>query len=295
MTESGGGFSQPSVPDPLLTDRLSTIASRYDALLCDAWGVIHDGVNLFPGAGEALERFRAERGPVIILTNAPRPSSIIPAQLDRLGLPRSAYDAVVTSGDATRAAILARLPAPAFRLGPEKDDPLYEGVDIDFVPIEEASFIVCTGLFDDQNEQPEAYRPLLEKGAARRLPMICANPDIVVRWGGRLIYCAGALAEIYKELGGEVIYGGKPHRPIYELALSKVAAIRGAPLPPSRTLAVGDGLHTDIAGANAQGIDVVFVVGSGGVHAGSRSHGDVVKALNEADARAVAIMEKLAW
>lgn len=295
MTESGGGFSQPSVPDPLLTDRLSTIASRYDALLCDAWGVIHDGVNLFPGAGEALERFRAERGPVIILTNAPRPSSIIPAQLDRLGLPRSAYDAVVTSGDATRAAILARLPAPAFRLGPEKDDPLYEGVDIDFVPIEEASFIVCTGLFDDQNEQPEAYRPLLEKGAARRLPMICANPDIVVRWGGRLIYCAGALAEIYKELGGEVIYGGKPHRPIYELALSKVAAIRGAPLSPSRTLAVGDGLHTDIAGANAQGIDVVFVVGSGGVHAGSRSHGDVVKALNEADARAVAIMEKLAW
>ncbi|MEZ5930256.1 MAG: TIGR01459 family HAD-type hydrolase [Parvularculaceae bacterium] len=278
-----------------MTDRLSTIASRYDALLCDAWGVIHDGVNLFPGAGEALERFRAERGPVIILTNAPRPSSIIPAQLDRLGLPRSAYDAVVTSGDATRAAILARLPAPAFRLGPEKDDPLYEGVDIDFVPIEEASFIVCTGLFDDQNEQPEAYRPLLEKGAARRLPMICANPDIVVRWGGRLIYCAGALAEIYKELGGEVIYGGKPHRPIYELALSKVAAIRGAPLPPSRTLAVGDGLHTDIAGANAQGIDVVFVVGSGGVHAGSRSHGDVVKALNEADARAVAIMEKLAW
>lgn len=295
MTESGGGFSQPSVPDPLLTDRLSTIASRYDALLCDAWGVIHDGVNLFPGAGEALERFRTERGPVIILTNAPRPSSIIPAQLDRLGLPRSAYDAVVTSGDATRAAILARLPAPAFRLGPEKDDPLYEGVDIDFVPIEEASFIVCTGLFDDQNEQPEAYRPLLEKGAARGLPMICANPDIVVRWGGRLIYCAGALAEIYKELGGEVIYGGKPHRPIYELALSKVAAIRGAPLSPSRTLAVGDGLHTDIAGANAQGIDVVFVVGSGGVHAGSRSHGDVVKALNEADARAVAIMEKLAW
>jgi HAD superfamily hydrolase (TIGR01459 family) len=295
LTESGGGFSQPSVPDPLLTDRLSTIASRYDALLCDAWGVIHDGVNLFPGAGEALERFRAERGPVIILTNAPRPSSIIPAQLDRLGLPRSAYDAVVTSGDATRAAILARLPAPAFRLGPEKDDPLYEGVNIDFVPIEEASFIVCTGLFDDQNEQPEAYRPLLEKGAARGLPMICANPDIVVRWGGRLIYCAGALAEIYKELGGEVIYGGKPHRPIYELALSKVAAIRGAPLSPSRTLAVGDGLHTDIAGANAQGIDVVFVVGSGGVHAGSRSHGDVVKALNEADARAVAIMEKLAW
>ena len=295
MTESGGGFSQPSVPDPLLTDRLSTIASRYDALLCDAWGVIHDGVNLFPGAGEALERFRAERGPVIILTNAPRPSSIIPAQLDRLGLPRSAYDAVVTSGDATRAAIMARLPAPAFRLGPEKDDPLYEGVDIDFVPIEDASFIVCTGLFDDQNEQPEAYRPLLEKGAARGLPMICANPDIVVRWGGRLIYCAGALAEIYKELGGEVIYGGKPHRPIYELALSKVAAIRGAPLSPSRTLAVGDGLHTDIAGANAQGIDVVFVVGSGGVHAGSRSHGDVVKALNEADARAVAIMEKLAW
>lgn len=283
------------MPDPLLTDHLAPLASRYDALLCDAWGVIHNGVELFDGAAEALTEFRRRRGPVIILTNAPRPSSIIPAQLDRLGLSREAYDAVVTSGDATRAAIAARLPAPAFRLGPEKDDPLYEGIKIDFTPIDEASFIVCTGLVDDQRETPDAYRPLLEKAAARRLPMICANPDIVVRWGGRLVYCAGALAQVYQELGGEVIYGGKPHKPIYELALAKIEELRGYPVERGRVLAIGDGLHTDIVGANAQGVDAVFVVGEGGVHAGSRDHGDVAKALLEANARAIAIMEKLDW
>jgi HAD superfamily hydrolase (TIGR01459 family) len=276
-------------PPPHISN-LAPLAANYDALLCDAWGVIHNGVDLFPGVREALDRFRGECGPVIVLTNAPRPSSIIPPQLDRIGLPRSAYDAVVTSGDATRAAILARLPAPAYRLGPEKDEKLYEGIDVRFAPLEEAEFIVCSGLVDDQREKPEDYRPLLNDAAARGMPMICANPDVVVRWGGRLIYCAGALAQLYEALGGQVIYGGKPHAPIYDLALKRIDEARGSPVARSRVLAIGDGVATDILGANAQGIDAVFVTDSGGVH-----EGDAEAALAKAGARAVAVMERLQW
>jgi HAD superfamily hydrolase (TIGR01459 family) len=283
------------VQAPSFIHQLAPFAANYDALLCDAWGVIHNGVELFAGASEALTKFRAERGPVIILTNAPRPSSIIPPQLDRLGLPRSAYDAVVTSGDATRAAIAERLPAAAYRIGPEKDDKLYEGIDIRFAPLRESEFIVCSGLVDDQRETPDDYRALLGEAAARGLPMICANPDVVVRWGGRLIYCAGALAEIYEALGGEVVYGGKPHAPIYDLALKSIAEAKGRPVPRDRVLAIGDGVATDIAGANAQGIDAIFVAGPHGVHEGEASAAAIAVSLGKAGARAIAVMERLAW
>lgn len=279
--------------EPRLIEHLAPLAADYDALLCDAWGVIHNGVRLFDGAAEALVRFRAERGPVVILTNAPRPSSIIPEQLDRLGLPREAYDGVVTSGDATRAEIAARLPAPVYRLGPDKDDLLYDGMEVAFAPIEEAGFIVCTGLVDERNDTPEDYRALLEKAAARGLPMICANPDIVVRFAGRLIYCAGALAELYRTLGGEVVYGGKPYPAIYKVALRQVEEARGAPVETRRVLAVGDGVRTDIAGANAQGIDAVFIAGEGGVHEGEA--GAFGEALAKAGAHAIAVMESLLW
>jgi len=274
---------------------IDAIAQRYDALLCDAWGVIHNGVELFPGAEEAMVRFRETRGPIIILTNAPRPSTIIPAQLDRLGLSRNAYDAVVTSGDATRAEIEALLPAPAFRIGPAKDDPLFEGMTIDFAPLEEAGFIICTGLVDDHGETPDDYRDLLGRLAERKLTMICANPDIVVNWGGRLIWCAGALAQIYEELGGKVIYGGKPHAPIYRLALSAIENIRGEKADPSRVLAIGDGLKTDIAGANGQGIDAIYVAGKGGVHDGAADAASIAARLSEAGVHAIAASEGLRW
>jgi HAD superfamily hydrolase (TIGR01459 family) len=279
---------------PKIITSIRELAASYDALLCDAWGVIHNGVDLFPGADKAMIRFRETRGPVIILTNAPRPSSIIPAQLDRLGLPRDAYDAVVTSGDATRAAIAARLPSPAFRLGPPKDDALYEGLSIDFVPVEEAGFIVCTGLVDDQRDHPEDYRGMLERVAERRLPMICANPDIIVNWGGRKIWCAGALAEIYEALGGEVIYGGKPHAPIYDEALKAISKFR-AGVSKEQTLAVGDGLKTDIMGANRQGIDAVLITGAGGIHDGAGDAAAISLALDQAGVHAVACAEALKW
>ncbi len=280
--------------DIAVISSLEAVAARYDALLCDAWGVIHDGVTLFPGVAEALRRFRETRGPVIILTNAPRPSWVIPAQLDRIGLPRDCWDDIVTSGDATRAAIEARLPAPACKLGPSKDDPLFEGMKIDFRPLEEADFIICTGMEDDAHETPDDYRGFLEKAAARRLPMICANPDIVVNWGGRMIWCAGALAEIYKDFGCEVIYGGKPHAPIYDLALKRIEELRG-PADRTRILAVGDGLKTDILGANNQKLDVLFIAGEGGVHEGARDAAAIAKKLEEADLRVIGAAEALKW
>lgn len=274
---------------------LSGIARDYDALLCDAWGVLHNGVSLFDGAAEALLAFRQERGPVVIITNAPRPSSVIPPQLDRLGLPRAAYDAVVTSGDSTRAAVELRKGQNAFRIGPAKDEELYRGLNVGFTPLERADFIICSGLNDDLRDSPDDYRPLLEAAAARRLPMICANPDVIVRLGGRLIFCAGALAEIYAELGGEVIYAGKPFAPIYELALKRIGAIAGRDVPAERVLAVGDGVMTDIKGANAQNIDAVLVAGEGGVHQGPLSAEDLSASLERAGARVRAAMERLKW
>ena len=252
-----------------LISGLSAVASRYDAVLCDAWGVIHNGVTLFEHVEEAMVEFRRSQGPLVILTNAPRPSSIIPAQLDRLGLSSEAYDDVVTSGDATQAEIKKRSGRLAFRLGPDKDDALYEGTDTVFAPLEEADFIVCTGLKDDQREQPEVYRPMLKEAAGRGVEMICANPDIVVNWGGRIVYCAGALAEIFADEGGKVVFGGKPHGPIYDVAFERILSAAGRNIPREKILVIGDGLATDIRGANNHNLDVLFISGEGGIHDGA--------------------------
>lgn len=280
---------------PKLIEGLSEIADRYDALLCDAWGVIHNGVEIFDGVPEALIAFREKFGPVVILTNAPRPSTIIPGQLDRLGMPRAAWDDIATSGDATRAAIEEYLPKPAYRLGPGKDDPLFEDLPIEFTDLEEAGFIICTGLKDELREEPESYRPFFERAVALGLPMVCANPDIVVNWGGRIIWCAGALAQIYEELGGHVVYGGKPYAPIYDLAIKRIDAIRKRPTDRARILAIGDGLKTDIAGANAQGLDVLFVGGAGGIHQGEFTAEAVSAQLSKAGLTAIGAMAGLRW
>lgn len=276
-----------------LIHHLSEIADAYDALLCDAWGVIHNGKTLLPGAQDALRRFRAARGPVVVLTNAPKPSGVIPAQLDRLGLARDAWDDIVTSGDATRAEIAALGAAPAYRIGPAFDDPLFEGLDVNFAPLEDAEAIICTGLNDGFTETPDHYRDGLRDAAARGLPMICANPDIQVNWGGRLMWCAGALAQIYQSHGGAVIFGGKPHAPIYRLARQRLASAGLA--PGAAILAIGDGLHTDILGANKAGVDAVLVAGHGGLLEGASEKGAVDQALHDHDLRIVALMDGLRW
>lgn len=280
--------------EPAIIDGLSDLAGDYDAMLCDAWGVIHNGVDLFPGVARAMARFRQTRGPVVILTNAPRPASIIPPQLDRLGLPRDCWNVVVTAGDAARREIEKLSPAPAYRIGPPKDDALFDGLEIDFAPLERAGFLICTGLVDDHADEPEDYRPLLAQAVERGLPMVCANPDVVVNWGGRMIWCAGALAAIYEELGGDVAYGGKPYPPIYDLARDAVMRAAGADKKDLRILAVGDGLGTDIKGANAVGVDALLVVGEGGLNDGAGA-ADAINRLREQSLSVVAIMDGLKW
>lgn len=276
-------------------DGLLEIAGDYNALACDAWGVIHNGRALLPGAAEALVRFRKERGPVVILTNAPKPSSLIPAQLERLGLPREAFDGVVTSGDATRAEVLKRVPLPAWRIGPDFDDAFFEGLGAEFVPLEQAGFIVCTGLNDGFTEEPDLYRDALKTAADRGLEMVCANPDITVNWGGRMMWCAGALAAIYEEFGGKVIYGGKPHSPIYDLVRKAIEDHRQSSHDDLKILAIGDGIKTDILGANRAGLDALLVTGEGGLNEGASHRDQIARKMDDAGVHARAIIEGLRW
>ena len=243
---------------------LAEIAADYDVLLCDVWGVIHNGRESFPAAWGALQRFAAERGPVVLISNAPRPSHAVHAQLDQLGVPRSAWSAFVTSGDATRVLLSERAPGPAWAIGPERDGPLYEGLGLSFAEPHEAAFISCTGPFDDEVETPEDYRTRFEVCLERDIPMICANPDIVVQRGDKLIYCGGALAQFYDDLGGTVVMAGKPHPPIYDLALAEAERLLGRPADRARVLCIGDGLPTDVRGALHQKLDCLFV--AGGIH-----------------------------
>lgn len=289
-----------TVPAPALTERFSTLAPRYDAVLCDVWGVVHNGVAAFPAAADALARFRVRGGTAILISNAPRPGAWVERQLGRLGVPRSAYDGIVTSGDVTRACLASRRGETVFHIGPERDRPIFDGLGLLFGPVEAADCVVCSGLFDDEVETPDDYRDLLARIRARALFMVCANPDLVVERGERLLYCAGAIADLYGALGGEVLYAGKPHRPIYDAALAEIAAARGGPAPPERVLAIGDSVRTDLAGAAALGIDFLFV--TAGIHAeelGDRDHPDLNTLAHMLAAAAAAapkaVMRRLVW
>jgi len=253
------------MPAPPLIHGLREIADRYDALLCDVWGVIHNGVRSFPDACDALVRFGQTHGPVILISNAPRPSRAVVPQLRELGVPDGAWSDFVTSGDATAAELAARAPGPAWAIGPERDLALYEGTGIVLAEgPHDAAFISCTGLFDDEVEAPQDYLEALSLAAARRLPMVCANPDRVVHRGEALIYCAGALADLYLELGGEVIMAGKPFAPIYRCALEAADRQAGRPVDRARILCVGDGVMTDVQGANREELDCLFI--AAGIH-----------------------------
>ena len=244
---------------------LSDIAADYDILLCDVWGVIHNGRESWPAACEALSRFNREQGHVVLISNSPRPSSDVIAQLDALGVPRDSWRAFVTSGDATRMELAKRAPGPAWIIGPDRDWPLYEGLGLDTVPgAEDAAFISVTGPVDDTVETPEDYRARLSAGVARDLELICANPDRVVQRGDQLIYCGGSLADLYESLGGRVTMAGKPFGPIYDLALTEAAALLGKPVDRARVLCIGDGVVTDVLGANKQALDCLFI--AQGIH-----------------------------
>ena len=243
---------------------LAQIADGYDAILCDIWGVVHNGRRPFDGAVEALQRFREEHGPVILISNSPRPSVAIPQQFVQVGIDVASdgpfYDAIVTSGDATIDELSRRAPGPAFKLGPDRDDRIYEGLEMGFASLEDAAFISCTGLYDDYGgETPEDYRDLLGTALKRDLEMVCANPDVTVKVDGRTIYCGGALAELYTEMGGRVVYAGKPHPPIYRLARAWLDEVAGHIPDPSRILMIGDNIFTDLTGAMREGLGSLYI------------------------------------
>ncbi|WP_455481760.1 TIGR01459 family HAD-type hydrolase [Bartonella sp. B35(2025)] len=241
---------------------IDTIIAHYDAVFCDVWGVVHDGVNVFEPALQVLHKIRQMGKNVIFLTNSPRPREEVIAQLQNMNVHSDYYDAIVTSGDVTRD-LIRIAPRKVFFIGQQRDLVLFEGLDCELVEEWEASVVVCSGFLEDFDETPHAYEDMFHRIRARNLPFICANPDIIVHYGNQEFWCAGALARLYQQLGGEVRIAGKPYAPIYECAFEKLQKIRGT-VEKSQVLAVGDGLLTDVKGAVHFGLDVIYIMG--GIH-----------------------------
>ncbi len=278
---------------------LSAIAGNYDAILSDVWGVVHNGIAAHPGAADALVRFRQGGGRVVLITNAPRPSPPIGEMLDRLHVPRDAYDAIVSSGDVTRAMLVPYRGQTLHYVGPEhENDGLFEGLDITLGPAEAARAVIVTDL-DDDEETPEDYSERIGLWLERKLPMICANPDRVVEHGDQLIYCGGALADLYEARGGMIKMAGKPYRPIYDRALAEAEKAAGRALDRGRILAIGDSVRTDAIGAAGAGLDLMFITGS--IHAaeldafGNPDPQAVRDLVAPSGARLEAFMPRLAW
>jgi len=293
----------PQTPKTL--SGLSEIIDRYDAVLCDIWGVLHDGAQAFPAATQTLLALREAGKAVGLVTNAPRPDYEVAAHLKYLGVEAGCYDAIASSGDVCARLIAAKAPLKPFQIGPDRDLPVYDaasrmaGFDIRPVALEDAGFVVCTGLVEDTVETPADYEAALQACRAKNLPMVCANPDLVVYRGEQLVYCAGALAERYEQLGGAVEQAGKPYKPIYRAALAILEEGRG-PLDPARVLAIGDAMHTDIAGAQGMGLDCVWI--TTGIHR-EELHGhdgaldrEALKQFCEAQAQPPTFhMDRLVW
>jgi len=252
-------------PIPLI-DGIGALAASYQAMIIDLWGVIHDGVTLYPGVADTLRALSDAGMPYAMLTNAPRRAATIRRSMERMGLAGELMEHIMASGEATFLGLKDRCDAwydgtgqRCLHIGPARDKGLFKGLDIEQVAdVADAELIVNTGPWRD-GETVEDYQDLMAAGARRGLKMVCANPDLEVIRGGRRIICAGALAARYEELGGDVLHYGKPHPPIYRMCLAEL----GDP-PPDRVLAIGDSLRTDIAGATAMGMDSVLVVG--GIH-----------------------------
>lgn len=259
-------------PVPHIIDRAGDLLSRYEALFCDVWGVVHDGHRAFAAACTALDRFRANGGTVILVSNAPVPEARVMQMLDERAVPREAYDRIVTSGDIALARIASQGYQRVHCIGPrDRDAAFFEKVTAAEAAIDTAQAIVCTGLDDDENETAGTYRPLLERALARSLPFVCANPDFVVDVGGKHYLCAGAIADLYAHMGGAVFWAGKPHPSAYSAALAIAESLRGETIARSRLLVIGDSVRTDIRGAQDFGIDALFV--ASGIH-----HHEVIRA-----------------
>lgn len=276
---------------------LRELTDQYDLILCDVWGVLHNGKSIWSDAAQALINARQAGLAVVMITNAPRPQGPVLQQIARMNCPQGVFDELVTSGDVTRQ-LIQNLDGPVYHIGPERDYALYEGLDVTFADPDDAAGIVCTGLFDDYNEHPNEYLERFRRYIELELPFICANPDIVVEVVDRLLWCAGALAREYAGLGGETRIVGKPYQPIYDAAISHGEQILGRSIKRDRILAIGDGLPTDIKGARDNDLDALFV--TNGIHAADYTSGSVdddkLQAfLSENDALPRAWIKTLVW
>lgn len=280
-----------------IKDSIAELAKNYDAWLCDIWGVMHNGEKAHEAATHACQEFMKQGGHVVLITNAPRPFHAVEKQFERFKITKDSYNGIVTSGDVTRALIKANAHLPMFHLGPERDTSVMDGISVNLTDQEQADILLCTGLFDDDHETPEDYTEMLQKFAARNVKMICANPDIQVERGHKLLYCAGALAQEYNRIDGHVLYAGKPYAPIYQEARKKLNEIAGNEIEKSRVLCIGDGLHTDMAGAEQGDFDALFI--ASGLHMGAGGTGLNDKALAELfdgrKFRPVAAQDQLKW
>ena len=291
--------AKPPHPPPILAGA-GELLQRYDVIFCDVWGVLHDGHKAFPQACDALKRFRAQGGTVILVSNAPVPKERVAAMLDSRRVPREAWDDIIASGEIALRHIAEQGYQRIFRIGPpDRDAATFASLTASLAPLEDADAILCTGLDDDRTETVEDYRAILQRARVRRLPLVCANPDLVVDVGGKQFICAGAIADLYERMDGAVFWAGKPHANAYDAAQAAAEAIRGAPVSRDRILAVGDSLRTDLKGAEAAGIDAIFI--ASGIHrdetmgSGELSPGKLAILFAPPAPPAIAVMNKLAW
>lgn len=290
----------PDADGKLLIAGLAEISADYDGILCDVWGVVHNGMTRTDGASEALAQFRKGGGSVVMITNAPRPKEQVIAKLELFNISSDSYDDIITSGDATRALISDYEGQTIHWVGPSKDKELFDGIDVKFGEARDAAVVICTDLDDSSHgEQPSDYHDRCIEWRDLGLTMICANPDKVVEVGDRLVYCGGALADYYEELGGKVEMVGKPFAPIYDIALEKLAKASGKPVDKSRVLAIGDSLRTDVKGAAQNGLPMLFI--SAGIHAeelGERaapSEAKLRELLQGQDSHIAGVIPSLTW
>jgi HAD superfamily hydrolase (TIGR01450 family) len=241
---------------------LGEVIGGYDVVLSDVWGVVHNGVEAFQHSCQALAAARKAGATVVLITNSPRPAPGVIEQLKVLGVADDTYDRVVTSGDVTRK-LIAEGPRKVFLIGADRDLPLFEGLGVEVVDADQADCVVCTGFFDDEKEVPEDYKDMLTAFVKRDVPFICANPDLVVERGEKIVPCAGAVAAYYEQLGGKTRVAGKPHKAIYDAALEAAREVRGD-FARDKVLAIGDGMPTDVRGALSQGLDLLYI--SSGIH-----------------------------
>lgn len=251
-----------------ILDSFEQIAGRYDAAFVDLWGCLHNGYEPFVAAVACLEKFRDKGGKIILLTNSPRPRPSVIKQLDKIGVARDLYHDIAASGDASQFSLaMGDVGYNVYHLGPGRDSGFFENLPADIlkgreiarVPLDQATGIVCTGLFDDDTETPEDYRETFLYAKNKGLKLLCTNPDLIVDKGDTRIYCAGALAQLYEEMGGISLYFGKPWPAIYDLARRRLADI--ADVEDQRIICVGDGIRTDIRGAIAEDLDSLFITG----------------------------------